>query len=849
MGKGEILSDHGKGLYSINIHYNRERYDATILALEERIAVLDAEIIKLQTELVGDPNNATLQENLRFAQVKKLSAEKRIEYMEDNAPPTETRVVWCGDYTEELTGVVATMELPGDRDRGTVQIVPGYQDRSAWRHYEHGILTHVVTETPASAFYNLAMKPGWLRWRPIYRRGIIQSIDRGAGTATVEIEAATSVEQSLNVNEPDTQLENVPFDYMSCGHAAFKADDRVVVKFQGQPEAKGWTEPIIIGFQDNPKNCGFFCMSFMSGNSLYFYVNQYIRSINIDDALRAKHINLGFAAGSYKGIKTLIAVNFADAYPFRVAVLVEMNPNGTVFKAGQYAIAVVNVIPSPLSMEIDDVFYYSLFQELPDSKWRITNCEGSWTPNDTDPEELPINLGDIPHSNTCSTFLGPYSCSWYTLNAANICLTYPCCHRYYCPSTGEYADCSEDPCNGVCYIEGSGTPIVGPGWCGEGEECVDWQDHYIYCGDARTGDPCGTWAFPGCDPDHECVSEEGCGSASVTVSPPTSIEADDCYLSEDGNGPHPFGTSMSKEGAVSVYLSGDRGTTGLQQTFPVGGTQCVNKFDECGCTEDYSGAGTEQLAVIMPEGVRATPGFDVWMAEAADLYGEYTVGAIVETFFHGTYISRYTTRGQCSSNWATRPVITPADLIALGFRQYSYNETSGVWDYNDPGAWSYENLGVSPKTFGFPFSFPAAPEGEDPDFSSWRVYNSIRDDAFGMSLFISWATEYYRSHCSLGTNLALTPGLASPLDNSDQVACLVSNRDEEGNPGFAVCMGKSKILCFAGWETVVPEGSTEPHLNPKGSAAYTWNVALTTASLRGKVAFFAGSVPGIEIGT
>jgi hypothetical protein len=42
---------------------------------------------------------------------------------------------WCADYTEDLTGTVATMEVPGEVNPligGGINIRPGYFDDAAW---------------------------------------------------------------------------------------------------------------------------------------------------------------------------------------------------------------------------------------------------------------------------------------------------------------------------------------------------------------------------------------------------------------------------------------------------------------------------------------------------------------------------------------------------------------------------------------------------------------------------------------------------------------------------------------------------------------------------------------------
>lgn len=103
-------------------------------------------------------------------------------------------------------------------------IGPGYQVG------RDGQLFPTVAVTPAQAFYNYAMMPGWQKWKPIYRHGVLLSIDRENNTGEVELEAVTSSAQGLDIVR-EINLSAVEFDYMNCDHEAFYKDDVVLVKF------------------------------------------------------------------------------------------------------------------------------------------------------------------------------------------------------------------------------------------------------------------------------------------------------------------------------------------------------------------------------------------------------------------------------------------------------------------------------------------------------------------------------------------------------------------------------------------------------------------------------------------
>lgn len=158
---------------------------------------------------------------------------------------TETRDAWCTDYTEDATGYVATIEIPGESD--LILIAPGGR---APVLATDGQLRSRGLMSPAQAYFNAAVLPGWQKFKPTYRWGTITALDEDADTATVSLAEARSSAQRLLVNQENT-LAGVPIVYMDCNAEAFEVGDRVVIEFQGQD----WAAPRIIGFVDNPGPC------------------------------------------------------------------------------------------------------------------------------------------------------------------------------------------------------------------------------------------------------------------------------------------------------------------------------------------------------------------------------------------------------------------------------------------------------------------------------------------------------------------------------------------------------------------------------------------------------------------
>ena len=237
MGKGTIIAHLGAGQYTVTLVKERARIIAGIAILTIRIAALETRIAALD-----DGKEKSL------LQLQKAALELRETRLE-NAPEDPTVAAWCADLTEDLTGNVGTIEIPGER--GAVQIQPGYDSNAVYSSARDGQLQDAIASTPAGTFYNWAMLPGWQKWMPIIRWGVLTALDTDNDLCTVTLDAAVSSAQGLNINPTDTVLTSVPIEYMECNSIAFENDDRVVVEFENQ----SWDSPKVIGFETEPRIC------------------------------------------------------------------------------------------------------------------------------------------------------------------------------------------------------------------------------------------------------------------------------------------------------------------------------------------------------------------------------------------------------------------------------------------------------------------------------------------------------------------------------------------------------------------------------------------------------------------
>lgn len=198
-------------------------------------------IQKLATEV-----NRTAQLRLAWQALKneQLQLTKNKAYWQ-GLSLSETVQAWCADMTEDASGVVATVEIPGENKR--VLIAPAAPAHTA----AAGELAAREVQSPEQVFFNAAILPGWQKFKPTYRRGVITSLNIETDKASVTLAADdTSSAQALGINQA-AQLVAVPVEYMTCNASAFAVGDACIVQFKDQD----WAQPRVVGFVDNPKPC------------------------------------------------------------------------------------------------------------------------------------------------------------------------------------------------------------------------------------------------------------------------------------------------------------------------------------------------------------------------------------------------------------------------------------------------------------------------------------------------------------------------------------------------------------------------------------------------------------------
>ncbi len=217
------------------------------------LSLIDGEVssrlVEIQVEMVflaKERDKADL--HLRELQARRAGLVSRQNEL--LAIPQDTqRNLWCADLTEDLSGAVGTVEIPGEGDTRVI-IKPGYSGEAGYVCARDGQLHYRAGQSPAQAFFNAAILPGWQRFKPTYRVGTLTAVDDAADTGSVSLDAEVSSAQSLPINQAES-LSDIPIVYMDCNADAFEVGDRVLVEFVGQD----WAAPRIIGFESEPKEC------------------------------------------------------------------------------------------------------------------------------------------------------------------------------------------------------------------------------------------------------------------------------------------------------------------------------------------------------------------------------------------------------------------------------------------------------------------------------------------------------------------------------------------------------------------------------------------------------------------
>lgn len=295
MGKATITENKGAGRYTIEIDQGLEEKNKKIATLNDRRIELENKLfplenrkatleIEIQGELSANGNVATerylrltaeydiVVTQIGYFKIQINSIARQISYY-STITGVLVKDAWCVDYTDQASGEVATIEVPDEPQLTLIApgaVAPGPAD---------GRILARAFQDPNQVYFNAAILPGVLKWRPNYRRGTINSVNVSNNTAnvtlaTAEMDSSDATKINLNIS---TELIGVPITYMSCNSAVFEPGDQVIVKF----DERKWNQPKIIGFVNDPRQCSFkVLVQYRSGAN--FYMHKLMKSFEWD---------------------------------------------------------------------------------------------------------------------------------------------------------------------------------------------------------------------------------------------------------------------------------------------------------------------------------------------------------------------------------------------------------------------------------------------------------------------------------------------------------------------------------------------------------------------------------------
>jgi len=209
-------------------------------------------------------------DRLLAERLQRISRIDELETIQDTLDNLEIDC-WCVHYEEGFTvgQEVSTLEIPGWYvEDGINKVSTLYSGKSNQRNVvwtersiniapygsgSYGKLALSDNMSPASIFYNCAMEPGHLKWKPAFRYGILSTVDSIGSTIVLNDANSRKIsnrESDLPINQQE-MLSNVPIEYLQCGYRLFSVGDEVVVLFTDFDQIK----PVIVGFRREPKYC------------------------------------------------------------------------------------------------------------------------------------------------------------------------------------------------------------------------------------------------------------------------------------------------------------------------------------------------------------------------------------------------------------------------------------------------------------------------------------------------------------------------------------------------------------------------------------------------------------------
>lgn len=245
----DLSQEHNSLLGQLDAAIEEDKGVPPFLAYEQALRQIGGQIQHLRTQLdIKEIEKARLLVEDASVLQEANAIESALNAYRDNTPAVDA---WCATLTTDLSvgQEVSTIELNDETNPDNDQpfiIYPNGNNVGGRK------VQPVISSDSMAIVYNLTALPGFQKWKPRYRKGVITKLNGDVcdvllGDDLSSIKGEHGVEYYINDN---MALSDVEIVYPPCDGEAFIVGDTVVVAMH-----KLQSPPQVVGFVDHPQGC------------------------------------------------------------------------------------------------------------------------------------------------------------------------------------------------------------------------------------------------------------------------------------------------------------------------------------------------------------------------------------------------------------------------------------------------------------------------------------------------------------------------------------------------------------------------------------------------------------------
>lgn len=266
---------------------------------------------KLMAELIAIGNRKgkkigeymAMRAKIAQAKAEMLAALERMAFLQNNATDIEMTSfdAWCIDYPHQDYGpiapntIVGTIETYGARKTSgkdlyvpapQINIQASFDNRAVYDIDRDHRIQPLAEQSVATCLLNVLEWLWVMSKKPTFATCYLNSKNDNTNVGNITCYGSTLVSGTpqgfaypSDGNDGPITLDNVPFYYQDCHSKVFEPGDWVLVRFTGEYH----TNPTIIGFAQNPKECKFLYITYTSDSGGYIYGDSEQRILRGED--------------------------------------------------------------------------------------------------------------------------------------------------------------------------------------------------------------------------------------------------------------------------------------------------------------------------------------------------------------------------------------------------------------------------------------------------------------------------------------------------------------------------------------------------------------------------------------